>query len=606
MSDIREPFEDSRRLTGCNLYFPGTGAALESARSLAFDDAAPARWRDNIAAARRALGWPEGDVYARRHASGVSLAFAAPIDQLYAATEVAEWAWYDALGLRADPDAVLEGVEPARAHAAALPRAQALEALGRRAGAEANPALRQLDAAARARGVPLLWDDDEATLGLGESAATWAMCGLPVVDAVDWASHHAIPLALVTGSNGKTTTVRLLAALLRAQGLHVAHSCTEGVYFDNALVEGGDFSGPGGARTALRQPAAQAAVLETARGGLLRRGLALCRADVAVVTNISADHYGEYGVHGLDDLAAAKLVVARAVEADGLLVLNADDPVLRRQGARHPGATGWFAADFDDAFVLQRRAAGEPTCGVRDGRLLASAPGGEAVDLGPVEGMPIALGGRAAYNVANIAAAALAARRLGVPDATVRERLAVFGTGAGDNPGRLQGWTFGDARVVIDYAHNPEGFHGLMRAVGASDAPGRVAVVLGHAGNREDDDLRAVAATVAGYRPARVVLKDIRGYERGRAPGEIAAIMRAALVAGGVPEPAIETRLDEVDAARALLQDMRDDAVVVLPLHEVAARDEIARTLDAMRARQWRPGDPLPDRAPTQDGSPDE
>lgn len=601
-SAFPEPFRDSRRLTGCNLYFDGTGAALETAPGLAFDAAAETRWRDNIAAARDALGWPAGAVYVRRHPSGVALAFEAPLDQLYTATEAGEWACYDALGQQ--PAAQVDGPDGPRAHAAALPRSEALQLLASLARAEARPALVELAAAAAGHGLPFLPDDDAVSIGAGEHGQVWAIDALPAVEDVAWPRLRAIPTALVTGSNGKTTVVRLLAAMLRAQGLHTAHSCTEGVYFDNALLEGGDYSGPGGARTALRHPRAQAAVLETARGGILRRGLALCTVDAAVVTNISADHYGEYGVHGLEDLAAAKLVVARAVRGGGLLVLNADDTVLRKLAPAHGAGMdiGWFGADFDGAFLAAHRQAGGATCGVRNGRLLASHAGRDT-DFGPVAGMPMSLGGSAAYNVANAAAAVLAALALQVPADAIARTLARFGSAMEDNPGRLQTWQFGDARVVVDYAHNPEGLHGLLRAVGAPARHGRLRVLLGHAGNREDDDLRAVAGTVASYRPDHVVLKDIHGYERGRAPGEVAAIMRQALLDGGVDEGAVDTRLDEVEAARALLQALRPGDLVVLPLHETAARDAVVHALEAMRAGQWRPGDALPegvDRAPPQ------
>lgn len=591
---MSEPFEDSRRLTGCNLYFAGSGAALESARGLAFDDATVQRWRDNVAALRAALGWPDGAAYVRRHASGVSLAFEAPMDQLYTAVEAGEWAWYDALGQRA-PDDAASGDGDTQSHAATLPRGDALALLAEHARTEARSALVALQAAADAHGVPLLPDDDAVSIGTGDGSRTWSIDALPAPDTVDWPALHAIPAALVTGSNGKTTVVRLLAALLRARGLHAAHSCTEGVYFDNALIEGGDFSGPGGARTALRHPHAQAAVLETARGGLLRRGLALCRADVAIVTNISADHYGEYGVHDLDDLAAVKLVVARAVARDGLLVLNADDATLVRWAQGYAGAVGWCALDYDLPALAHAREKRGATCGVREGVLRCSLDGTEHA-LGPVAAMPLSLGGRAGYNIANLCAAALAALRMGVPAGTIARELARFGTDPADNPGRLQSWAFGDARVVVDYAHNPEGVHGLMRAVGADARAGRLGVLLGHAGNREDADLRAVAAAFAAYRPERVVLKDIHGYERGRAPGEVAAIMRQALADAGVPDAAIDTRLDETDAALALLSGMRAGELVVLPLHEIAAREAVVRVLEAMRARQWRPGDPLPDR----------
>jgi UDP-N-acetylmuramyl tripeptide synthase len=646
-----EPYEDSRRLTGCNFFFAGTGAALEAAPGVAFDDAAVARWRANVGAARGALGWPEGAVVARRHRSGVSLAFEAPFDRLYAATEVNEWAWWAALlpplqgegrggdGVRvaasarethphpnpsgpaqragrsvgprgsaaqADRPHPLEG-EGFRAqaegfqafcapgHAAVWDRDSAFHTLRLLAIAEANPALVALRDAAAARGLPFLADDDEVSIGMGEGGRTWPLDALPAPETIDWASLHAIPVALVTGSNGKTTTVRLVAAMARAQGWHAAHSCTDGVFLDGEPLESGDFSGPTGARTALRQPGAQAAVLETARGGMLRRGLALCRADAAVVTNVSADHFGEYGIHDLDDLAAAKLTVARAVREGGLLVLNADDPVLVRLSAKLEGERGWFAQDFDAPPLAAHREAGGATCGVRDGRLLLSWH--NAVhDLGAVAAMPLTLSGRAGYNVANCAAAALAAAAMGVAPAAIAATLARFG--AADNPGRLQHWRLGTLEVYLDYAHNPDGLQGLLRAVGADRRAGRLALVLGHAGNREDADLRAVATTAAAFAPQLVVLKDIGGYERGRAAGEVAGIMHAALRGAGIADAAIETRLDEVEAARRPLEWARDGDLVVLPVHELGARAKVVALLDTLRDSHWRPGMALPPALP--------
>lgn len=582
-----EPFEDSRRLTGCNVYFAGPGAALETAPDLAFGDDALDRWRANISLARAGLGWADGEIHLRRHASGASLAFAAPLDQLYAATEVNEWAWWRAVDASAER-------RHAPGHAAVWEEASALHTLRLLAQAEANPALIALRDQATTHRLPFLADDDEATIGAGAGGRSWFIDELPAPDLVPWRQLHGIPAALVTGSNGKTTTVRLIAAMCRAHGWHTAHSCTDGVFFDGNELEAGDFSGPAGARTALRQGGAQAAVLETARGGLLRRGLALCHADAAVVTNVSVDHFGEYGVHDLDDLARVKLTVARAIGADGLLVLNADDARLREHAESRTCPLGWFSLDFDHPLLAAHRQAGGATCGVRDGRLRLHRDCTEH-DLGAVAAMPLTLGGRAGYNISNIAAATLAAAAMGIAPAMIMTALAAFGTAHGDNPGRLQHWRFGETQVFVDYAHNPEGLHGLFAAVGASARRGRLALLLGHAGNREDADLRAVAATASSVRPDFVVLKDIAGYERGRAAGEIAAIMRAQLLADGVAEAAIATCLDETEAARTALAWARDGDLLVLPIHEMDARARVGALLDEMTKTGWKSGDPLPE-----------
>jgi len=594
-----EPFEESRRLTGCNVYFAGPGAALESAPGVAFDDGALERWRDNVQAARTVLDWPDGEIVTRRHRSGVSLAFAAPMDRLYTAAEVNEWAWYDALGLRA-PDAEVPGDdgEPLPPHAAGLPRDEALRLLRERADAEANPALVALARAADAHDVPLLADDDAASLGAGAHGRTWSIDALPAPEAVPWDTLRAIPVALVTGSNGKTTSVRLLAAMCRAHGWPTAYSSTDGVYLDGAALEAGDFSGPGGARTALRRPEAQAAILETARGGLLRRGLALCRADVALVTNISVDHFGEYGVHDLDDLAAVKLTVAHAVADDGLLVLNADDAVLRRHAERFAGQRlGWFSLDDAHPVLAAHRARGGATCGAADGRLRLHADAATH-DLGAIADMPLALGGRASYNLSNLAGAALAATALGIPVDTIAGVLARFGASRGDNPGRLQRWRLDGVDVVVDYAHNPDGLRGLLQAVGAGAGEGRLAVVVGHAGNREDEDLRAVAATAAAFAPALVVLKSADGYLRGRTREDIPAIMREELLRLGMDPRDVAVELEEVQAARRALAWARGGDLVVLPTFDRDARDRIEAMLGRMERDGWRAGEVLPDLPP--------
>ena len=585
---LAEPFEDSRRLTGSNLYFPGTGAALETLRGLVFDEAALEQWQRNVQLARTVLGWQEDTIILRRHRIGVSLAFTAPADQLYTATEVNEWAWWSAFGQRID-----DSLFHSPGHAAIWDQASALHTLRAAAQAEARPALIALMQATAARHLPFLADDDEVTIGEGNGSRSWFVDELPSPDNVPWQELHAIPTALVTGSNGKTTTVRLLVAMTRAQGWRTAHSCTDGVYFEGQALEAGDFSGPTGARTALRQGQAQAAILETARGGMLRRGLAITHANAAIVTNIAADHFGEYGIHDLDDLATVKLVVARAIDAGGLLVLNADDPVLVRQSALLACPLGWFALDFDQPLLVQQRQAGRPTCGVRGGRLLLQVDNG-VHDLGEVAAMPLTLTGRATYNIANIAGAALTATALGIPAATIAATLEKFGQSPADNPGRLQHWRFGTLEVFLDYAHNPDGLHGLLDAVDAQGRHGRLAIVLGHAGNREDADLRAVAATAASARPDLVMLKDIAGYERGRASGEIAAIMRAQLLEDGVSTNAITLCLDEVEAARIPLSWAREGDLLVLPIHEMEARAQVTALLDQMAATDWRAGQPLP------------
>jgi UDP-N-acetylmuramyl tripeptide synthase len=561
-----------------------------------------AEWSARVERARGHLGWDDDGSVVRPHGLGTSFALAAPFDQLFTATEVNEWALCSALAAR-DPartgalraalaEAALSQSGPAgAAEPPEIDEAPALARLAELAARERRERLPGLVAAAEARGLPWLLDDDEFSIGAGAGCRRWHLDALPSVPEVPWGELRDVPTALVTGSNGKTTTVRLVAACLRAAGLRPGYSCTDGLFVDDEWLARGDYSGPLGARTVLREPRVEAAVLETARGGILRRGLAVARAGAAVVTNVSADHFGEYGIHDLDSLADVKLTVGAAVAAGGLLVLNADDPTLR---AKAPGLgtrfgrsprIGWFAGDADAPSLAAHRAGGGATCGLREGRMWL-ALGGAEHDLGPVERMPLSVAGRAGYNVTNLCAAALAAHALGVSPAVIAGVYARFGADVGDNPGRLMRFERNGVRVIVDYAHNPEGLRGLLAvAEGFRSGQGRLGLILGHAGNREDADIERLAATAAEFRPALVVVKELEGYLRGREPGEVPRILREALLRSGMHADALLQRSSEVEAARCALEWARAGDVLALPVHGLAAREAVLAMLGLPAAR---------------------
>jgi len=596
---VNLPFDDSRRLTGANLYFDEAGAVLETVGDLPGEPLLAA-WRQRIVAMRQALAWPDAALVVHRHARGASLAFAAPLDQLYSATEVNEWAW---LAARRTIDAMDASLH-APGHPAAWDEDSARHTLRAFAAAERRPDLLALVIAAEARGLTALIDDATLSLGEGSGAMSWSMSALPALDAVPWAALHDIPVALVTGSNGKTTTVRLLAAMARAHGWPTGYSCTDGVFVDGVPLDAGDFSGPAGARAVLRQPRIEAAVLETARGGILRRGIAVHHANVAVVTNVSDDHFGEYGIHDLAGLAEVKLTVARTLGHDGTLVLNADDAMLVQQAVTRAVAASsagtpltplaWFAFDIAHPLLLAQRERGGSACGVRDNHLWLFHHGGEH-DLGAIATMPLSFAGSARYNIANMAAAALAAAALGIAPPTIATVLARFGAAHADNPGRLQHWRFGALDVFVDYAHNPEGLRGLLQVATGNRRDGRLGLVLGQAGNREDAEIRELAAVAAGFQPQRVVLKDIEGFMRGRISGEVASILRDELLQRSVLSETIVECLDEVDAVRGLLAWARDGDVLVLPTHGTQARQTVIGLLDGLQLAGWKAGVPLQD-----------
>jgi cyanophycin synthetase len=600
------PFEDSRRLTGSNLFFDSPGAVLETV-GVTVDDALLAGWRSRIVRARWWLQWPEHaakpltmlrpraadrarSIANRRHAAGTALAFAAPVDQLFTATEINEWAFCAAL-IEADPVrwSQLEGALIAAAREAAanstvsaafsvalpvLDEPAAFSRFTTLSKIESAPRLRNLVAAADERALLHVLDETQLTLGSGAGGRTWPVDALPESSEVPWEDLTNVPAAIVTGSNGKTTTVRLLAACARAHGWRDGYNCTDGMFIAGEQIEAGDYSGPVGTRTVLRDPRVEAAILETARGGILRRGLAAERAHVAVITNISADHFGEYGVHDLAGLADVKLVVASVVDDNGLLVLNADDPLLLARAPELDCPIGWFSRDYDHPTLRAHRARGGATSGVRNGRLIVNQAATDELDLGVVALMPLTLDGSADYNVSNVAGAALAALKLGVSSTTVVKVLARFGADPADNPGRLMRYDYRGAQVLIDYAHNPEGLNGLMTVAARLPRKGRLAVLLGQAGNREDADIELLAATAARFHPDLVVIKEIETYLRGRALGETPALIKAALLRAGVPEAALEICSSEIGAVTRVLEWAQAGDLLVMPLHQRLVRAE--------------------------------
>ena len=502
-----------------------------------------ASWRLRAQQITSALGW-RSTCTLRRRGDRAALALTAPIDALMTATLANEWAW---TGAATDGEArALATMDPA---AERLPadEAAAIARLRELVADEANPGLIALARAAEARQVPLLLDDALITCGYGARSRTWPARELPAPPTVDWAALGAVPVALVTGCNGKTTTVRLVAAMLARAGHVVGFCCSDGVFIAGEQVQRGDWSGPAGARLVLSDQRVTAAVLETARGGLLRRGLVIPRATAAIVTNIAEDHFGGYGIESLADLAEAKLVVAQALGTEGTLVLNGDDISLRvateTPASRHTGRIHWFSA-YDPGDVVP-----------------------------PVEEMPLTLGGSAWHNVANAVGAAHLALAIGVNQDAIDATLRSFGRDNSDNPGRLERFDVGGVRIWVDYAHNPHGLGELLGAATRQRGAGRLGLLLGQAGDRDDDAIRALARTAWEARPDWIVLKDLDGYMRGRERGEVPAILRDALLAAGAPAALLDLALDETDGVRRLLHWARPGDLLVLPVHALDARE---------------------------------
>ena len=564
---------EARRLTGPNLLSYRPGAVLDVLLGGAPEEGADAAatiaaWRRHARRMLDALGWRDEELAVRRFTSGASLFAGAPIDALYTATEVVDWAWEAATGAAA-PDA--------GAFAAAAERLRSA------AAAERQPALLALRDAAAAHGVAFLADDDLVTVGLGAGSRTWPRGELPPPAAVDWAAVHDVPVALVTGTNGKTTTVRLTAAMLAAAGRTAGMTTTDYIAVGPTVLDAGDFSGPGGARTLLRDRRVEAAVLETARGGLLRRGLALARVTTAAVTNIAADHLGDFGIEDLAGLADAKLLVTRAVAPAGRAVLNADDPELAARGSRGPSPVTWTSlgpglladrpglgpglpADTRIDLAAHLAAGGDAVLLDGDKLVLARGAGRREV-VAALSEVPIAFGGAARYNVANALAAIGLAAAFGVPIEAMAPGLAAVGSeGGADNPGRGSLMEIDGFHVLLDYAHNPHGMAALLELAATLPAERRL-LLLGQAGDRDDQAIRELARTAWQLRPDRVILKELPTMLRGRGLREVPAILEDELLRLGAHREDLAHAATELEAVRQALDWARPGDLLLLLVH---------------------------------------
>jgi cyanophycin synthetase len=334
-----------------------------------------------------------------------------------------------------------------------------------------------------------------------------------------------IPTVSVTGTNGKTTTVRLIAHLLASSGLCVGMTNTDGVFVNGVQTDSGDCSGPKSARNVLMHPDVQAAVFETARGGILREGLGYDRSSVGIVTNVGeGDHLGLNFIETVEDVAAVKVVVAANVAPDGTAVLNADDPLCVAMAARCPGSVAYFGSSADQPVLAAHRARGG--CVVfRSGDAIVATQGERQWRL-PLCGIPLTRGGAIDFQVANTMAAVAAAWALGMDRDTVLRGLASFVSDAGTVPGRFNVFVWRGATVVADYGHNPDAIQALVQAVSAF--PGRRrSVVISGAGDRRDDDLRNQTRILGDSFDEVILYQD--AAQRGRADGEVIALLREGL-----------------------------------------------------------------------------
>lgn len=420
------------------------------------------------------------------------------------------------------------------------------------------------------------------------------------------ANRH-IPIISVTGTNGKSTVARLITHILVRTGRHVGTTTSDGVLVDERLVEAGDWTGPGGAHQVLSRSGIDTAVLETARGGILLRGIGYESNEVSVLTNVSSDHLDLQGIHTLPQLAEVKATVCRITSADGWVVLNADDPLVAAVARRVRGHVALFSLDPGHGPAIRRHLRRGGRAYVRrDGRLL-ELEGDRSAEIAAAVELPITMAGLATHNVANALAAAAGARGLGLSIEDVAAGLRDFRPTAGLSPGRLNVFRVGSRIVIVDFAHNEAGISAVLDvaegiAAGAGGPMAPITTIVGTAGDRPDDTLRGIGR-IAASRSQRVAIKETIGYLRGRSRQSIIDELLAGIrSAGGASDvPVYET---EVEALRAELAAATTSAsgrpergrIIVLLCH--AERPEVLALLAEKGARPVEGTAELVDLAP--------
>lgn len=542
-------FLDARRLTGPNVLSDLPGSILDVSCADSDVQMVVKSWHRLILPMLDALGWGNESTYHKPLAGGVSLAFSAPIDVLYAAAMVNEWAWQHI-------ETAFEGERPGDFEQAVVEIRQAIEE-------EQNPALLALQQAAREHQVPFLWDDDEVSVGFGRGSQTWSIDEIPDADELDWQRYHGVPVGIVTGTNGKTTTVRLSTFILQGAGKQVGVSCTDWVAVNDNLIDRGDWSGPGGARMVLRQPTVDVAVLEAARGGLLRRGLGVERADAALLTNIAEDHLGDFGSSSLGELLDIKWVISRAVKQHGNLILNADDALLVEKMQNYPGKVICFSLDENNPYALAQLANGGEAFVLSNDQLIRLSGTTRDVICHVAE-IPITLGGAARHNIANSLAAAALTYQLGASLDDIRNGLKSMDQA--HNPGRCNLYEVGDVRVLVDFAHNPHAMQALFTMAEALPAKRRL-LSFGQAGDRTDQLIRELARLGWAIGLDAVHVSELEMYHRGRNHGEVYALIKDELLICGARDDQIKHFELEIDALEsALAWSQPGDLIIMLAL----------------------------------------
>ncbi|MFA3790926.1 Mur ligase family protein [Aliiglaciecola sp. SL4] len=545
---MRLELDEVRRLTGPNLLWDKPGAILDVFIEGIDSQTVITTWQGWVDKLLLKMNWQQRYTY-RLYTGGASLAISAPMDALYTACDLAELAWELTVSELCQQPQVDW-----------LSRAEQLQL---DCVEEQSPELLSLLAEAKTHNVTAISDDDEFSLGTGPSVDVWPIDALPTTTELQWNKYQDIPRAFITGTNGKSTSVRLASEIAKAAGICAGVTSTDFIKVGDEIIDKGDYSGPGGARMLLRDKRTEMAFLEVARGGILRRGIPIETVNAALITNVASDHLGQYGINTVEELAEVKFVVAKGLAKTSTLVLNADNELVVRQGKKVNCQICWFSEDANNPLILHNQQAGLPCVFVENQYFVYVSAQGTKQIIEDVKSVPMTMQGAAKHNIQNALGVIGLCKALNLPKQAIKQGLLNFGSSAKDNPGRGNLYHHQGATVMVDFAHNAHSVKAMINTAKQLAAK-RYIVMFSNAGDRADEDIKQLTDEIQKIQADRYIVAELERYLRGRELGELLHLVRNQLVDKGVDESVIDCVDSPLTGAKRAIEIAKPGDVVVL------------------------------------------
>lgn len=544
---MRLELDDARRLTGPNLLWDHPGAILDVFIEDIDKNKVVNVWQQWLTKLLAEFGWQQHTTY-RLHSEGANLALSAPMDALYCACDLAELAWHCCVAeLNSDTTPDWQ---------------QRLNELREELSEELNPALISLIQAAQKHGVSCIVDDDDVSLGMGKSSQTWPVRALPDLNTIEWQQYQDIPRAFITGTNGKSTSVRLASHIAKAAGYVTGVTSTDFIRVGDDIIDTGDYSGPGGARMLLRDPRTELAFLEVARGGILRRGIPIDLVNAALITNVASDHLGQYGINTVEELAQTKFVVAKGLDVNGTLVLNADNALVIEQGLKLDNKVCWYSTNEFNPLIQSQLESNGAAVFIRNKHIIY-AEGKQQETIAALEQVPMTLNGAADHNVQNALGVVGLSKALNMPTKAIQAGLKDFGSNAQDNPGRGNIYEINGIKVLVDFAHNEHSMRAVVKTINQLPAKRKIAM-FSHAGDRSDEEIRNLTAAVIELDASHYVVTELEHYLRGREIGAVPEVVTQYLHQQSIPTEKIHYAADPLEGAKTAMNFAQPGDVVLL------------------------------------------